>query len=349
MTRKPTINDVAEKAGVSISSVSRVINNYPGVHSSMRTRVEEALEMLDYCLPSEKKRISEYSNRLIYFILTNRDLRIPFHSKVLQSIENECSRKGDVVLFRTFRYAPESQPSDLNLQKHLELTLLGNKKALPDGVVLTGPTYPNLIESLNNIKVPFVLLGNNFTGGDHPGGAVSFDGYQGAYDATRYLIDLGHSHILFIGDPSISWFSGLYEGYMRAIEENHLTPIAQIKSLSDSFYSNGYLSVEMMFERSSEISAVFAGYDETALGAWKAVNDRKLSVPRDVSLIGFDDEDYAAFTVPPLTTVRIDVDAIGRELISQLYEKLNNPSIELPVIKLETSLVKRGTCRPVSA
>ena len=95
----------------------------------------------------------------------------------------------------------------------------------------------------------------------------------------------------------------------------NLNPIAQTKTLSDSFYSNGYLSVQMAFEKDNSITAIFAGCDEIALGASKALDDRNLSVPRDVSLIGFDDEDYASFTVPPLSTVRIDVDAIGRELI----------------------------------
>jgi LacI family transcriptional regulator len=128
-----------------------------------------------------------------------------------------------------------------------------------------------------------------------------------------------------------------------------LKPIAQTKTLSDSFYSNGYLSVEMAFEQTDQISAIMAGCDEIGLGAWKALNDRNLSVPRDVSLIGFDDEEYAAFTVPPLTTVRIDVEEIGRELIGLLYKKLSGPATELPSVTVPTALIKRGTCRPLAA
>jgi DNA-binding LacI/PurR family transcriptional regulator len=153
-------------------------------------------------------------------------------------------------------------------------------------------------------------------------------------------------NILFIGDQKLSWFSALYQGYLQALEENGLKPIAQTKGLSDNFYSNGYLSVNMALEHSTEITAIFAGYDDTAMGALKALNDRGLAIPRDVSLIGFDDEDYAAFTVPPLTTVRIDVEVIGRELISLLYKKLKDPSVVLPVIQAGTTLMKRGTCWP---
>ena len=91
----------------------------------------------------------------------------------------------------------------------------------------------------------------------------------------------------------------------------------------------------------------FAGCDEIALGAWKALNDRNLSVPRDVSLVGFDDEEYAAFTVPPLSTVRIDTDSIGRKLIARLYQRLESPTQEQPTVILPTTLIKRGTCRPL--
>lgn len=347
--KKPTLQDVAEYAGVSISSVSRVINQYPGVHPNLRLRVERAVKELNYLPTAGKKRRHEEEGRFFYFILTNRNLQIPFHSKVLQAIESECNRKSDVVLFRTFQYSPDTPPEDLRLSRILEFTFPGKVRARPHGVILTGPTYLNLAQALQQFNIPYVLLGNNYGGSQLDGDAVSFDGQQGASQATRYLIELGHTRILFIGDPSVSWFSSLYEGYLQAMNEAGLRPMAQTKTLSDSFYSNGYLSVNLAFEQSNDVTAIFAGYDETALGAWKALDDRKLSVPRDVSLIGFDDEDYAAFTVPPLTTVRIDVEGLGRELIGQLYKKLQSPSTRLPVVKLSTTLIKRGTCWPVKA
>ncbi len=339
---------MANHAGVSTSSVSRVVNQYSGVHPQLRSRVEQAIQELNYVPSMHKRRWPEVGTRLFYFILTNRNLQIPFHSKVLQAIENECSRRGDLVLFRTFQYAPETLPQDLQLARILEFEFLGRNETRPHGVILTGPTYQNLLQALRRLNIPFILLGNNFGGSGLGGDAVAFDGHQGSYEATRYLRDLGHTHILFIGDPSVSWYAPMYEGYLRAMNEAGLSPIAQTKTLSDSFYSNGYLSVEIAFEQFKEITAIFAGYDETALGAWKALDDRNLSVPRDVSLIGFDDEDYAAFTVPPLTTVRIDVELLGRELINQLYKRIEQPSGNVPVVTLGTTLVKRGTCRPLT-
>jgi LacI family transcriptional regulator len=346
--RKSTVKDVAEAARVSISSVSRVINGYPGVHPTLHARVMRAVEEVEYVLPAARGRPQQSRRKAIYFILANRNLHIPFHSKVLQALENKCAEQGDLLLYRSLRYSPETPPEDLRLAEELQLGAAGGGTLAPDGIILTGTTYPNFLEALRQSGIPFVLLGNNYSGAPLEHDAVYFDGAKGAHEATRYLIELGHRSIFFIGDTSLSWYSIQYAGYSRAIEERGLEPLAQVSSLSDSYYSNGYLSVELMFQQSRHVTAILAGYDEVALGAWKALDDRKLAVPRDLSLIGFDDEDYAAFTVPPLTTVRIDVESIGNELIRLLYRKMQAPDAPHPSVKLPTVLVKRSTCWPVS-
>ncbi|HEU0004891.1 MAG TPA: substrate-binding domain-containing protein, partial [Terriglobia bacterium] len=293
-----------------------------------------------------KQRWIKPDKRLIYFLLTNRELHINPYSRVFQAIERETSRRGDLLVYKSLRLNPEFPANELSMAGLLELQ--SNAGGSRTGVILTGPTFPNLQQALEELAVPYVLLGNNFSGPEPPqSDAVFFDGYQGAFESTRYLIDLGHRNILFIGDPAIGWFSSIYQGYTDALAQANLSPIAQTKTLSDSFYSNGYFSVQMVFEQHNSITAVFAGCDEIALGASKALDDRNLAVPRDVSLIGFDDEDYASFTVPPLSTVRIDVDAIGRELIALLYAKLENPARKIPAVRLPSNLIKRGSCRPV--
>ena len=343
---KSTIKDVARAAGVSISSVSRVLNGYPGVHPSLQARVMRAVTEVNYLPPSSRARQQLTRSRIIYFILANRNLHIPFHSKILQSVETRCAGQDDLLLYRSLRYSPDIPADQLHLS---DLIRVGSsRQALSlDGLILTGTTYPNFLEAVRKTSIPFVLLGNNYSGDPLPNDAVYFDGCQGAYEATRYLLELGHKNILFIGDTSLSWFAALHAGYCNAMQERGLEPLGQVNSLSDSFYSNGYLSVDLMFQQSRQITAIFAAYDEIALGAWKALNDRNISVPKDMSLIGFDDEDYAAFTVPPLTTVRIDVEAIGTELASLLYRKLQPLQTSSPSVTLPTMLVKRGTCWPL--
>lgn len=346
--KKVTLNDVAKIAQVSMSSVSRVIHDYPGVHPDLRSSVEQAMRELNYFPLSNKRRLGKHQSHVFYFLLTNRQLNVAPHSKIMQAIESETSRRGDVLVYRSLRLNAETAPEDLNITKMLELNGYISSGTLVGGVILTGLSYPNILQALEKSSVPYVVLGNNYIGADElTKDAVFFDGYQGAYDSTRYLVNLGHTNILFVGDPDIGWFSSLHKGYLQALVEAGLKPIAQTKTLSDNFYSNGYLSVQMALEQTDQISAIMAGCDEIGLGAWKALNDRGLSVPKDVSLVGFDDEEYAAFTVPPLTTVRIDVDDIGRELIGLLYKKLSNPSVPVPVVTVPSVLIKRGTCRPL--
>jgi LacI family transcriptional regulator len=223
-----------------------------------------------------------------------------------------------------------------------------NGRAVADGMIITGLTYANCLRALESTNIPFVIFGNNYSGADLSADSVFVDLQQGGYDATRYLVDLGHKNILFIGDISINWFNDIYSGYLSALRESNLRPFGQTKTLSDNLYSNGYLNVEMAFEQSSRITAIFAADDEMALGALQALTNLNLDVPRQVSVIGFDEEDYAAFTVPPLTTVRVDADALGREIVSQLYKKFNNASGKATSVKLPTVLVKRGSCRPLN-
>ena len=343
--QKVTIGDVAARAHSSVSSVSRVIHNHKGIHADVRSRIEQAIRDLQYH-PAPRKRRSKPSYRYIYFLLTNRDPQ-QFHAKVLQVLDDECTRRGDLLLFRALRYAPE-MPTD-ELDDHLRNRVFLNQgKALAQGMVLTGQTSPNLLGALERTEIPFVILGNNYTGSEVNADSVSFDLRQGGYDATRYLIDLGHKNILFIGDINYDWFDEIYKGYLSALGESNLLPLAQTKALSDNWYSNGYLSVGMALEQPKELTAIFAAHDEMALGALKALNDRSLAVPQQVSVIGFEDEDYASFTVPPLTTVKVDAVAFGREMINQLYKNFADQPRKLTSVRLPTVLVKRGSCRPLS-
>src|SRR5437867_9229976 len=158
-THKSTIKEVAKAAGVSISSVSRVINGYPGVHPSLHARVMRAVAELNYVIPAERVRQHRRS-KVLYFILANRNLHIPFHSKILQAIENKCAERKDLLLYRSLRYSEHAAPEDINLSEILNLS--SARDSLPaDGLILTGTTYPNFLEALRKTGIPFVLLGNN--------------------------------------------------------------------------------------------------------------------------------------------------------------------------------------------
>src|SRR6266480_935708 len=201
--RKVTLRDVAKIAQVSMSSISRVIHDYPGVHPDLRSRVEEAMREINYFPLSNKRRLGKPQRHAFFFLLTNRDLNVAPHSKIMQAIERETSRRGDLLVYRSFRLHVETPPEDLNIAQMLDLTDHIFHGTPVGGVILTGPSYPNLVRAMERLGIHFVVLGNNYVGSDELSkDAVYFDGYQGAYDSTRYLVDLGHTNILFIGDPN---------------------------------------------------------------------------------------------------------------------------------------------------
>jgi DNA-binding LacI/PurR family transcriptional regulator len=338
-----TIKDVAKRAKVAIGTVSRVMNDRPGVDPRLRERVEEAIRELNYRPNARARSFVQNSSPIISFVQSNRRLLFAFHSDVLQSVEESCAEEGYFVLFTRYNYSPHTKPSELLLPKVLQ------SHGVADCLILAGMNYENFIEAVEALGVPYVLLKNTYTG-KNPRPAVDqvgWDDHCGSYEATKYLIELGHRDIWYIGDTSLLWYGARFEGYHEAMRDHGLDPHGQTVGLSDNLYANGYACMEMILDHGLPVTAVFAGYDDIAFGAWDALTKHGLQVPTDVSLIGYHDEDQAQFKVPPLTTVRVEKFAIGRQLARMAIEKLRSPAKRLPEIILPVTLMRRGSTRPL--
>jgi len=338
-----TIKDVAKRAKVAIGTASRVINERPGVDPELRRRVEKAVQELNYRPNARARSFVQNASPTVSFIQSNRRLVYPFHSDVLQSVEQTCTEEGYFVLFTRYNYSPETKPSELLLPKVLQ------SHGIAECLILAGMNYENFIEAVEALDVPYVLLKNTFTGKRFhpPGDQVGWDDLGGSYEATRYLIELEHRDIWYIGDGSLPWYRARFEGYQQAMRDHNLEPRGQTIGLSDNLYANGYACMEMILDQRYPVTAVFAGYDDIACGAWDALTKHGLQVPRDVSVIGYHDEDQAQFKVPPLSTVRVDKYAVGRQLARMAIEKLRSPSKRFPQVILPVTLMRRGTTRPL--
>lgn len=339
----PTIKDVALRANVAVGTVSRVINNYPDVDPELRQRVEEAIRELRYRPNARARVFVQNATPVISFILSNRSLLNPFHSGILHGVEEYCSSADFFVMFTKYDYSPAVSPSDLRLPGVLR------SHGIADCLILAGTNYDNFVEAVEKIGVPYVVLSNHHvTAKEHaPYDRAGWDDASGPYEATRYLITLGHRHIWYIGDTSLPWYETRYRSYLRAMEEAGLEPLGQTVGLSDNYYSNGYACTEVILEKGLPVTAIFAAYDEMAYGAWDALRRHGVEVPRDVSLIGYGDNDESQFKTPPLTTIRVDKEEVGRQLARMAIEKLKNPGLRIPQVVVPVTLVKRGTTRPV--
>jgi DNA-binding LacI/PurR family transcriptional regulator len=337
-----TIRDVARKARVAVGTVSRVLNNHPDVDPDLRERVQHALKALHYRPNARAQSFARNSSPVVSLILSNRDFIHPFHSHVLQGVEEYCQESGYFVIYTRFQYLPTVAPGEIQLPGVLQ------SHGIADCVILTGTNYDNFIEVLDKSNIQYVLLANNLIteARREPFDQVRFDDYTGALEATRYLIHLGHKRIWFIGETSVPWYRNRHGGYTAAMSEAGLEPMAQTLSFSDDRFLNGMNSMKMILEQKAPVTAVLAGNDDLAYGAWEGLRSFGLDVPRDISLIGFDDQ-LGQARGPSLTSVRVESTEVGRQLAKMAIAKIKSKGQRLPEVLLPTTLMKRETCRPL--
>jgi DNA-binding LacI/PurR family transcriptional regulator len=338
-----TMKDVARRAGVAVGTVSRVVNHEPDVAPELQERVLRALKELNYIPNAMARNLARSSTPIVSFILSNRDFLHPFHSRVLQGVEESCEDAGFFVLYTHFRYFSSVASEDLQLPSVLQ------SHGIADCVILAGANYEAFTKSLDKRGLKYVLMANNFFSKKkrEPFDQVRFDDFSGALEATRYLLELGHRDIWFIGETSLPWYRNRYDGYCKAMKEAGQTPQAQTIGLSDDPFVNGMGSIDLILKREQRVSAVLAGNDEIAHGVWEGLLKAGLDVPRDISLIGFDDQ-HGMARLQSLSSVRVDAREVGRQLARMAILKIRSKAKHLPEILLPTTLMKRETCRPFS-
>ena len=337
-----TIKDVAARAKVAVGTVSRVMNGRENVDAKLRARVEKAIEDLGYRPNARAQALSRNSSPILSFILSNRQFVHPFHSQVLQGVEQYCAAAGYFVLYTHFDYPPATPPEALRLPGVLRT------HGIADCVIVSGTNYDGFLDALDQLNIPYVVFGNNFIS-DRPRPAfdqVRFDETGGAREATTYLQQLGHREIWFIGDTSLPWFANRHRGYADAMDAAGLAPHAFTAKLADDPFTEGLRAVEYLIDSKVAMTALFCASDDIAYGAWQALERHGLNVPSDVSLAGFDDQ-YGPLRTPRLTSVRVDAGAVGRELAKMAIEKIRNRGTRVPQIVLPTALQRRETCRPL--
>jgi DNA-binding LacI/PurR family transcriptional regulator len=246
-----------------------------------------------------------------------------------------CAAQQYNVMFLSLRYEATTPWRDLQVPEILR------RRELIAGCILAGANSPNLLEFLAHQGMPFATFGNN-VGGEwrhDKYDVVWLDDIPGAYQMTRFLRSLGHQDIWFVGNLRLPWFRRRFEGYRKAMQDTGLEPhLGNIDS--DNYPEIGYLATRSILGRGERVSAIFAGSDEATRGVYKALADCGRSVPRDLSVAGFNDLE-ADVMHPPLTTVRTFPDQIGRQLAQMLLSRIVRPDMPLQQGTVPTEIVKR--------
>jgi len=333
--RGVTIVDVARASGVSYTTVSRVLSGYEFVSETARTSVMKAVEDLGYVANLQARSLKGGRSQIIGLLVPNLDNG--YVGTITQGIDQELARANyDLMLYTSHRH-PGKESFYVNAIVN----------GLTDGLLLIAPLIPKTyLNELREHNYPYVLIDQ--TDDSENSTVVESTNWQGAYDATRYLIQLGHTRIAFIqGSSAVRSAIDRLQGYKAALADHDIFLREDLVIDGDYQQQTGYQTTKRLLQSVSlRPTAIFASNDLAAFGAMDAARECGLSIPDDISIIGFDDIPQASFVYPKLTTVRQPLEQMGQIAVKMLLEQIEDQSRPPQRVALATQLVIRDSCGP---
>lgn len=328
-----TLEMVAQAAGVSPSTVSRILNCTATVSAEKQANVEAAIKKLGF-RPNPVARGLAGGRTLSVGVVT-QTISSPFYGEALLGIEDELERAGYIPLFVSGHWteAEERKAIDALMSRRV------------DGLIVLAGRLPNSALLGYAKRVPMVVVGRDLQGPQLF--SLGFDNRAGAMLATQHLLDCGHKRVAFIaGDRGHEDALEREAGYRQALQQAGITFDPALVLPGDFTEGGGLLAVNRLLDSHVPFTAIFASNDQAAIGAALGLYRRNIRVPDDVSLVGFDDVAPARFAIPPLTTVRQSVYETGAQAAVAMLELLKGdaPSAQLP----PPTLVPRESTRRIA-
>jgi DNA-binding LacI/PurR family transcriptional regulator len=329
-----TIVDVARQAGVSIATVSRVVHKSALVSDETRLRVEQVMADLNYTPNVVARGLVTRRSHTIGLVITS--MADPFFPPIVQGVEETALDHGYSVLFCTSNNDPERELAVVRLLRERRV----------DAIIVAASRVGSLYQAhLEEIGAPVVLVNNEQSGAYTY--SVGTDDVSGGHMATRYLLELGHRRIGFIhGALTKQSTHDRYRGYELALREQGLAPDPSLVAYGEGQAEGGRQAMTELLHKSERPTAVVCFSDLTAIGALRAARSAGLNVPRDVSVVGYDDIALAAYAEPPLTTVAQQTHELGRRAMLLTLDLLRGK--EAVSLTLPARLIERDSCTPPS-
>ncbi len=327
-----TIRDVARAAGVSIATVSRVLNGSSKVNADTRRRVHEAAAKLDYWPNGAARSLTSSRTHTLGILLP--DLFGEFFSEVIRGIDHAARREKLQVLV-----------SGSHADTEAMLTAARSMRGRIDGLIAMAPEKGSG-EAIERIarQFPLVLMSPRVA---LPGvSSISIANYEGAYALVDHLLGIGHTEIAMLkGPPGNVDAEERLRGYREAMHRPDLGSRADLEIAGDFTESSGYQAAFEILRRRPHPTALFAANDNMALGFLSAMSDLGVEVPHEMAVTGFDDIAIAQYLKPPLTTVRVDAYAFGERAVElwSAATRVESPKTELREV-IPATLVVRDSC-----
>lgn len=317
------IRDVAQKAGVSVATISRVINNRDAVSEKTRMKVERVIKELNYHPSILGRNLRTSESRLLLVLIPS--IANPFYTEIINGIEEAAiSQKYNILLSTT-----ESQPE----RQSIYLDLVKNR--LVDGVISMDPTVNQGQLMELSESHPVVQCSEYNKTGDVS--YVTIDSELAAYQAVKYLIQIGHQKIALINsEEKFLYARERRQGYEKAMKEFGL-PIDSnwIYNTEDLVFEYGQLAMRSILDHDDRPTAVFAVSDILAIGALKEINSSGLEVPKDIALVGFDNISFSNMTHPTLTTISQPMYRMGWQVANMLINKIQDKEVKSIILEHE--------------
>lgn len=325
-----TIQDVARQAGVSAATVSRVLNNREVVSEKTAVKVEQAIHELNYEPSVLGRNLRTSESRLLLVLIPS--IANPFYTEIIRGIEDTAIEQGYNILLCETGSNPQRESIYINLVRN----------RLADGIISMDPAVD---------KVRLTDLAKNYpiiqcSEYDETGkiSYVTINSELAAYQAVKYLIQIGHQKIGFINsDNKYLYARERYEGYVRALKEFDIPVnpdwICNVKSVG---FEEGQQAMRKLLSSVGRPTAVFADSDMSAIGALKEINANGLQVPSDIALVGFDNIDYSKMSHPTLTTISQPRYRMGSESAKMLISKIRGENVANVILNHEL-LIREST------
>ena len=318
---------------MSVTTVSRVLNNMPNVRPEVRNRVMEAVQALHYHPSRTARRLRAKRSSVLGLIIP--DIQNPFFTSVVRGIEDVAhERDYSVVLCNT----------DENSEKERLYIEVMCAEDVAGVILATTSESDPCVNPLVECGIPFVAIDRDIACADVD--TVLVSNAEAVFDAVSHLIELGHRRIGYISLPlSLTVGSERHTGYRQAFEQHGLPVAPELIRVGDAHQFSGHQCALELLRLDPPITALFVANNLMTLGALDAIHECGTRVPEQLSLIGFDDMPLAAYLQPPLTTVAQPTYELGKKAAELLLERIERPDKPVEMARLKTRLVVRGSTR----
>jgi LacI family transcriptional regulator len=329
--KNPTIKQVADLAGVSTATVSRVLDENSGVSQELIDRVRDAVRTLDYHPNRAARNLRKRVAQTVGVVIS--DIQNPFFTSVVRGIEKVLVEADFILLLCNSDEDPKREKIHLATLK---------SEGVAGIILATTRSDAESYHQLLNNRTP--LVGIDRTPEQLSMDVVSVTNTRGAFSAVSHLADLGHKRIALISGPrQLSTARERLEGYEDAVQIRGLVHSDDLIQFSDFRQSGGYKSMQTLLDQQEPPSAVLVSNNLMTLGALQAIHERNLSIPDQIAIVGFDDMPWATSLQPPLTAVAQPTYELGIAAAQLLLDRLREPERPFRHVVLETQLMVRAS------